>query len=119
MHRRSFLTLLGISTAASAWPLVARAQQGAMPVVGTLYAVSRTEWADRFAAIRLGLNEMAFVEGRNLVIDNRSAEAQFDRLMSMAADLVRRKPVVILAGGSDLAVHAAMAGTKTIPIVIT
>ncbi len=90
-----------------------------MPVVGALYGVSASDWAHNMAALRRGLSGAGFVEGRNVGIKYRWAEGQFDRLPAMAADLVGRKVAVILSGGSDLATRAAMAATRTIPIVFT
>ena len=90
-----------------------------MPVIGLLYGVSAAEWAHRIAAMRRGLGEMGFVEGRNVAIDYRWAAGQFDRLPGMAADLVSRNVAVIICGGGDLATRAAMAATQTIPIVFT
>jgi ABC-type uncharacterized transport system substrate-binding protein len=117
VNRREFSTLLG--GAAAAWPLAARAQQPAMPVVGLLYGVSAAEWAYRIAPMRRGLSEMGFIEGRNVAIDYRWAAGQFNRLPGMASDLVSRNVAVIMCGGSDLATRAAMAATQTIPIVFT
>jgi putative ABC transport system substrate-binding protein len=116
MQRRNFLGVLG---GAVAWPLTARAQQPGMPVIGVLYAVSAVEWADRMAAVRQGLKESGFVEGRNVAIEYRWADGHLDRLPAMAADLVRRKVAVILVGGSAVAIRAAMAATQSIPIVFT
>jgi putative ABC transport system substrate-binding protein len=116
MRRRTFITLIG---GASAWPLAARAQQLSMPVIGALYAVSAEEWAERMAAMRQGLKESGFVDGRNVAIEYRWADGHLDRLPAMAADLVGRKAAVILVGGSSVATRAAMAATQSIPIVFT
>src|SRR4051812_46410143 len=113
--RREFMTLFG--GAAASWPMAASAQQAAMPVIGTLYGVSAAEWAGRMAGFRRGLSEAGFVDGRNVAIDYRWAEGQYDRLPAMAADLIGRKVAVILTGGSDIATHAAMAATQILPIV--
>ena len=115
--RREVITLLG--GAAAVWSHAAHAQQAGMPVIGVLYGVSAAEWADYMAGFRRGLSEAGFVEGRNIVIDYRWADGQWDRLPAMAADLVGRKVAVILSGGGDDATRAAMAATQTIPIVFT
>jgi putative ABC transport system substrate-binding protein len=114
MRRREFITLLGAVSVSS---LAARAQQSAMPVIGVLHGVSAGQWTDRMVGFHRGLGEAGFTEGRNVAIEYRWAEGQFDRLPAMAADLVSRKVAVISAGAPDVAVRAAMAATKTIPIV--
>jgi putative ABC transport system substrate-binding protein len=117
MRRRAFITLLG--GAATAWPLAARAEDGPLPVIGTIYSVSAAQWTDNMAGFRRGLGETGFVEGRNVAIEYRWAEGQVDRIPAMAADLVGRKVAVILAGGSVVGVRAVMAATQSIPIVFT
>jgi ABC-type uncharacterized transport system substrate-binding protein len=117
MRRRDF-----IKTAAGAgafWSFATYAQQSAIPVIGVLHGVAAAQWADRMVGFHKGLDESGFIEGRNLAIEYRWAEGQFDRLPTMAADLVSQKVAVILAGASDVAIRAAMAATKTIPIVFT
>ena len=114
MRRREFITLFG--GAAAAWPLAVRAQQPAMPMVGFLGSGSPQSDAFRMAAIRQGLNESGYVEGRNVAFEYRWAEDHNKRLPAMAADLVRREAAVIVLFGTT-SVMAAKQATATIPIV--
>ena len=117
MQRREFITFVG--GAAAAWPLAANAQKPTMPVIGVLEsgsATSRTNIA-RSAEFHAGLKASGFVEGQNVTIEYRRAEAQYDRLPAFAADLVGRQVAVIVASGAFVSPLAARAATTTIPIV--
>jgi putative tryptophan/tyrosine transport system substrate-binding protein len=115
MRRRDFITLLG--GAGAAWPLAARAQQPAMPMVGFLHAGSPTPMAPYLAAFLRALAEVGYVENKTVAIEYRYAEGRYDRLPQLAADLVRRRAAVIVAGPNENAARAAIAASNGTPIV--
>src|SRR5262249_19402965 len=113
MKRREFITLLG---GAAAWPIAARAQQPVVPVVGFLSSVSQAQTRHMVAAFQRGLVETGYVDGRNVAIDYRFADGQYDRLPALASEMVRRPVSLIVAGGPPAALAGKVA-TTTIPIV--
>ena len=115
--RRAFIRLLG--GAAVAWPLAARAQQPAMPVVGYLSARSPEDTTHLVEAFRRGLKETGFIDGQNVTVEYRWALGQYDRLPAMAAEFARRPVAIIVATGGEPAALAAKAATSTVPIVFS
>jgi len=117
MRRREFIA--GLGSGVAAWPLAARAQQAAIPMIGFFHIMSAENVPHVVASFRQGLGEAGLVEGRNVRVEYRWAEGHYDRLPADAADLARRDVAVIVAGGGEPAPQAAKAATRTIPIVFT
>jgi len=115
MRRREFITLIG--GAAAAWPLVAQAQQAAMPVIGFISSGSAQSDAWRLNAFRRGLNETGYIEGRNVASEFRWADERYDLLPTLAAELVRSHPALLVAVGGPAAALAAKSASETIPIL--
>jgi ABC-type uncharacterized transport system substrate-binding protein len=115
MRRREFISLLG--AAAVSWPLVAWGQQAPMPVVGFLVSASAQGYARVMGPILEGLKDSGYTEGRNVSIEYRWADYQYDRLPALAADLVRQQVAVIFTTGSVISAIAAKSATNTIPVV--
>jgi putative ABC transport system substrate-binding protein len=114
MRRRE---LIRLAAAAAAYPLIARAQQPVMPVIGFLHATSPADAGPQMEGFRKGLTESGYVEGRNFAIEYHWAEGHYDRLPTLAASLVQRRVAVIFAGGGNAPAQAAVAATGSIPIV--
>jgi putative tryptophan/tyrosine transport system substrate-binding protein len=116
MRRREFIALLGVG---AGWPLAARAEQPALPVIGYLHSGSAGPYAHLVAAFHQGLRETGVVEGKNVAIEYRWAEGRYDRLSALVADLVGLHVALLVAQGGDPPVLAAKSATATIPIVFT
>ncbi|HEU4886884.1 MAG TPA: ABC transporter substrate binding protein, partial [Thermoanaerobaculia bacterium] len=112
--RREFITLIG---GAAAWPLAARAQQPAMPVIGFMHAGSPGPSAEQAEGFRKGLAESGLILGQNVAIEYHGAEGRYDRLPAFAADLVQRRVALLAVGGGPAAALAAKAATTTVPVV--
>jgi ABC transporter substrate binding protein len=115
MRRRDFLSLLG--SAGFAWPLGARAQHSAMPVIGYVHLTSLETNGENLAALRRGLGETGYIENKNVTVEYRWAEGRNDRLPALVSELVRRQVSVIVVIGSTNGAPAAKVATETIPIV--
>jgi putative ABC transport system substrate-binding protein len=118
VRRREFIKLI-FGSAAAAWPPLVRAQQPAIPVVGLLGSASFHDRSHLLAAFRQGMNELGYIEGRTVAFEYRSAEGQYDRLPSLATDLVRHQVAVIVTSGAPASALAAKEATTTIPIVFS
>jgi putative ABC transport system substrate-binding protein len=119
MKRREFIFALGGTATVAAWPLIALAQQSARPVLGFLNSGSPGPFGHLAAAFHRGFKEAGFVEGQNVRVEYRWAEGQFDRIPTLAADLVERKVDVIFASGGNVSAQAAKAATTSIPVIFT
>jgi putative ABC transport system substrate-binding protein len=115
VRRRQLITLLGV---AAAWPLAARGQQAATPVIGLLGSATASEWTPYVSAFHQGLRDAGYLDGGNVAIEARWANSQYERLPAMAAELVQR-PATVIVAFSTPAAHAAKAATATIPVVFT
>jgi putative tryptophan/tyrosine transport system substrate-binding protein len=119
MRRRQFIALLG-GAAVVGWPLAARAQRPATPVIGLLSSASAESWAYQLNAFRQGLSETGYIEGQNVAMEYRWADGQYERLPSLAAELVRLEVAILVAtGAGGFAAQAAKTATSTIPIVFS
>ena len=115
MRRREFIAFFGCT--AAAWPLAARAEQSALPVIGFLNSGSADAYRDRITAFQQGLRQLGYIDGENVIVDYRWALGEYDRLPKFAAELVERRVSVLVATGGEPAALAAKSATSTIPIV--